>query len=227
MAQTDRQTDKSTHWAFTAYEDQYALVASMSDSTTVAEYGYQDEICPDTNRKHKQGYLRTKQQVRFSSLRKEFPGIHFEVARDWNKLLNYCKKKESRDLSGNIFTGTGSKEKPLTMAMTLIKMVSFADPKLKLHPPNYPGQGWRHYEVPEDHDEFYDIEAIYKSAVSNWLRENPNIIGLVTSPQMKFAFKTFWFDFMPYAIEEAIYNAADAFEEEMGPFIHPDEWMGV
>lgn len=96
MSKTDRQTDKSTRWAFTAYEDQWHLFKEGHIPISVAEWGWNHEQCPETNRKHYQGYVRTKQQVRFSAIQKIFPGVHLEVARDWNKLKQYCAKGETR-----------------------------------------------------------------------------------------------------------------------------------
>lgn len=83
----------------TVYEPQWPLLEVMPPD--VAEWGWQDEVCPDTGRKHKQGYLRTKSQMRFSGLKKILPGVHLEVARNWAALMTYCKKVESRDPDGN------------------------------------------------------------------------------------------------------------------------------
>lgn len=206
MAKTDRQTDKSSRWQFTAFEDQYGLVDDMSKSATVAEYGYQTEICPETARKHRQGYLRTKNQVRFSALRKEFPGIHFEVARNWEALINYCKKEETRDNDGKKFSGTGSKEKPLTMALALMKLASYADPKPLMVSIPVSRMGPDGSDIPL-HDKLewvpgeYDVKAMYVSAVRNWISINPDIIALVTQPQYKSAYSDFWKDFQKMAIE--------------------------
>lgn len=96
MSETDRQTDttaKSTRWAFTAYVDQWSLFKTMPHD--IAEWGWQEEICPETSRHHYQGYLRTKQQVRFSQLQKLLPGVHIEPSRDWNKLKQYCQKPDT------------------------------------------------------------------------------------------------------------------------------------
>lgn len=93
MAKTDRQTDKSSRWAFTAYEQQWSLFETISPG--IAEWGWQEEICPDTNRKHYQGFIRTSQQQRFSWLKKLFPGVHLEVAKNWEALLQYCQKKQT------------------------------------------------------------------------------------------------------------------------------------
>lgn len=92
--------DKTTRWAFTAYESQFDLFKKMHPA--VRQWGWNTEICPDTQRLHYQGYILTRQQHRFKgklpadSLRRMFPGVHIEPARDWAALLNYCKKAESR-----------------------------------------------------------------------------------------------------------------------------------
>lgn len=96
MPETDRQTDtttKTTRWAFTAYEGQWDLFKTMPP--TIAEWGFQQEVCPDTQRPHYQGYLRTKQQVRLSQLCKQLPGVHLEPAKNWSALTQYCNKTES------------------------------------------------------------------------------------------------------------------------------------
>ena len=91
--QTDRQT-KSSRWQFTAYKDQWSLFETMPPG--IAEWGWQREICPDTNREHYQGYLRLAQQQRFAWLAKNLPGVHVEVARNWQALIAYSKKEDTR-----------------------------------------------------------------------------------------------------------------------------------
>lgn len=233
MAKTDRQTDKTSRWQFTAYEEQYGLVDDMSKSSTVAEYGYQPEICPETGRKHRQGYLRTKNQVRFSALRKEFPGIHFEVAKNWAALINYCKKEETRDKSEKSFSGTGGKEQPLTMAQALIKLCSYADPKpimLEI-PQSRVGLDGKEIALASKYEwnYEYDSRAQYISAVKNWLKVNPNIIALVTQPQYKSAYFDFWQDFQALAVETALHgpegldSAYSITAESAEEFVEPEE----
>lgn len=94
----DRQTDKTSRWQMTVQEAQYGLLEKMPPG--IAEWGWQDEICPTTGRKHKQGFLRTSSQCRLSALIKLLPGIHFEAARNWPALITYCGKKETRDPNG-------------------------------------------------------------------------------------------------------------------------------
>lgn len=92
--QTDRQTDKSSRWAFTAYEEQWSLFETMPPG--VAEWGWNAEVCPKSNRKHYQGYLRLTAQQRFAWLRKLLPGVHIEICKNWDALKLYCQKEETR-----------------------------------------------------------------------------------------------------------------------------------
>lgn len=92
--------DKTTRWAFTAYEAQFGLFKKMPNA--IRAWGWNHEECPETQRKHYQGYILTRQQHRFKghtpadSLRRMFPGVHIEPAREWAALLKYCKKGETR-----------------------------------------------------------------------------------------------------------------------------------
>lgn len=173
MSQTDRQTDKSTRWSFTAYEGQYDLFAEMPD--WIAEWGQQDEICPETGRKHRQGYLRTRTQQRFSKLKQMFPGVHFEIARDWNALLNQCKKTESRDPSGNIVNQVNQR-KQLQMHEALMRIANS-------------------YVRNKD-----DLEKRFWDAVKELIREQPADVSLYTNPQVKRA----WDNTHDVWIEKAI-----------------------
>nr|WAE42309.1 MAG: replication associated protein [Cressdnaviricota sp.] len=87
-------TDKTTRWQMTVYEGQYGQLAKMPPG--IAEWGWQDEVCPDTGRAHRQGYFRTSTQQRLSGAIKMLPGIHIEPARNWEATVNYCKKPETR-----------------------------------------------------------------------------------------------------------------------------------
>lgn len=96
-------TSKTTRWAFTAYEADYDVINALANKSCdiIAEIGWQDEVCPTTGRKHRQGYVRTVRQVRFAQLKAVMGGSHIEAARDWAALLEYCRKKETRDASGS------------------------------------------------------------------------------------------------------------------------------
>lgn len=101
---TDRQTNgKTTHWQYTAYEDQWDLIKNLPAEITWE--GHQEEIT-STGRKHYQGAMISRQQHRWSgckgdykvgrTLTQQLPGIHLEPAEDWPKLLQYCKKEDTR-----------------------------------------------------------------------------------------------------------------------------------
>ena len=87
-------SDKSSRWQFTAYEEQFTLFNSMPPG--IAEWGWNTEICPKTNRTHYQGYLRLQSQQRFAWLRKLLPGVHIEIAKNWTALVQYCQKEDTR-----------------------------------------------------------------------------------------------------------------------------------
>lgn len=164
-------TDKTTRWAFTAYEAQYELFQTMPD--IVKEWGFQDEVCPETGRKHKQGYILTHTQQRFNRMKQTLPGVHIEVARDWNKLLNYCRKKDTRDLSGAQVHQTNV-NRPMTMGETLTLLAAY------IPTPEY-REAWMKINktLYTDKDEYWYCVRSYLHAT-----DNHNSIGLFTNPQM-------------------------------------------
>lgn len=128
MGETDRQTDKtakSSRWAFTAFEEQYGLFKVMPPY--VFEWGWQEETAPSTGKKHYQGYLRTKQQVRLAQLRKTFPGVHFEVSRNWDALKQYCSKSETAVSGTKVHQTSGN----MRTIYSLAKEVAQALPSLE------------------------------------------------------------------------------------------------
>jgi hypothetical protein len=118
-------TDKTTRWAFTAYEAEWHLFELMNDK--IAEWGWQLEICPKTQRKHYQGYMRTKTQQRFSSMKTIFPGVHLEQAKNWDALLQYCKKEDTA-VAGTQVAQVNTSQ-PMTMAQALIKLATYVMPR--------------------------------------------------------------------------------------------------
>lgn len=112
-------TLRTSRWQMTVYEPQYPLLETMPG--LIAEWGWQEERCPKTDRQHRQGFLRTFSQQRLSALRKVLPGIHLEPAKNWNALIEYCKKSETRDGDGNAVHQTNSREY-LTLDKALMKI---------------------------------------------------------------------------------------------------------
>lgn len=158
MAQTDRQTDKSTRWQFTAYENQWELFKVMPDK--IAEWGWQQEECPETGRKHYQGFIRTKTQVRHKFIRELFPGVHTEVARNWDALVNYCKKSET-SIEGTQVHQVGTKA--MTMKDALVRLASFASEQVEV----------------EEGDKASDAYVRdYWKCVRSVLQDDPDAIGL-------------------------------------------------
>ena len=171
MLETDRQTDKSTRWAMTVYEDQWALLEKMPE--IIAEWGWQEEKCPETGRIHRQGYFRTHRQVRFSQIKAVLPGIHVEVARNWAALLEYCKKTETA--IGNAVHEV-STNKPMTMAESLIALAKYHWSREKLE------------ELSDTKPKDRYVRE-YWSCVKDFLKEanKDNAIGLFTNNQMVLA----------------------------------------
>lgn len=113
-------SEKSTRWQFTAFEQDYPLLDSHAASghPLLAEIGWQDEIAPETLKKHRQGFLRTVRQVRFSQIKEIMGSCHLEKAKNWEALKLYCSKTASRDPSGS--TIQMQWEKPMRLHEMLI-----------------------------------------------------------------------------------------------------------
>lgn len=103
------ETDKTTRWSITVYEDQWHLFHNIQQYPDIAEWGWQKEMCPKTQRLHYQGFIRTKRQIRCSGMRKMIPQVHIEPAREWYKLRNYCRKQETQ-ISGTQVHATNETE---------------------------------------------------------------------------------------------------------------------
>lgn len=115
--QTDRQTSgKTTRWQITVYESQWPLMETMPPG--IAWWGWQKEICPTTEKAHYQGCMISRQQHRWSgckgdykvasTLTQQLPGVHIEPADNWQKLLQYCKKEDTRAPGSSFIAQTNS-----------------------------------------------------------------------------------------------------------------------
>jgi len=183
-------TDKSTYWGFTAYEGQWYLFDTMNDK--IREWGWQQEVCPETQRLHYQGYVAMKGQTRFSTMKQIFPGIHFLIPKHWEKWKNYCRKIESA-VPGTQVAQTNPSQ-PMTMAQALTK--------LALHIPFKRAVNWLESTNPIKENE-EQIKHEFWTAVREILRGDPNSVGLWTQPQYFRAWqhtREVWIDL---AIQEA------------------------
>lgn len=164
--------EKSTRWAFTAYENQWELF-NRPVTDPIAKWGWQEEVCPDSGRRHYQGYIQTTRQVRLSQLVKILPGVHLEIARNWDALVNYCKKDETA-VDGTRFEATNP-VRSMSMAQALIRVAS----KVK---PVFTG-------ADSDLDQIRKRNALeFDVAVAELLREDENLIGLYSQPQYERAY---------------------------------------
>lgn len=164
--------DKSTRWAFTAYKDQWHLFSSIPP--LVAEWGWQEEVCPKTQRQHYQGFIRTQRQVRFSQLQKSLPGVHIEPAKNWDALVNYCRKPDTSVTGTQVHQITSVKS--LTMAQALIKIAE-----------NRPNDlDFSKCESAKDFRELYLLE--FDQSVASILKVDENLVGLYSQPQYERAY---------------------------------------
>lgn len=206
------ESTKSTQWQFTAYEAQWSLFDVIPE--IVAEWAWQTEECGTTQRKHYQGWLRTKRQVRMSQLKKILPGVHLEIAKNFAALKAYCKKAETA-VEGTQQHVTNP-VKSISMAEALIR-VAKARPTL-----DYTGD-----ELPEELKRRYVAE--YDCAVATLLREDKNLIGLYSQPQYERAY-TKWRDvWVGYADEKTDRQTDkdDGNEDAVSVVSGSDSWDGA
>lgn len=182
--------NKNTRYQFTAYEGQYSIVDAVAqDKSFIKILEYQEEICPHTGRKHRQGCLQTQQPVRMSKVRSMIPGVHIEVALNWNALLAYCKKSASRDPSGNSVAIDNTSFSPKKVANFLDDIADYI---------------WEEYETdqlcPASDREYEEpthptrcaqesVKAEYWRAVSYIVMTNPEAIGILAQPLPQNAWK--------------------------------------
>lgn len=201
---------KSTQWSFTAYEAQWDLFKVMPE--LVAEWGWQEEVCPTTERKHYQGWLRTKRQVRFSQLRKILPSVHLEIAKNFKALQAYCKKTDTA------VDGTQQHHSnpvaALSMAKALIKVA---------------GVGVRidttRCETMDQFKQAYGRE--YELAVARLLRDDENLIGLYSQPQYERAYVKWRGVWVEKADSEKTDRQTDTRSETESVSSGTDSWYGA
>lgn len=160
-------------WSATFYEKQYHLMDSMPD--VVKEWGYQDEICPNTKRPHRQSWLKTKQQT-LKALIKKLPGVHLEPipSTETNriaKLKEYCAKEESKDPEGKREVKKNPNFLTTSEAFMLIAKHT---------------QGYITIETVKSKTLYKDM---YWYGVNRIIADNPALIGYFTPPQMEKVWK--------------------------------------
>lgn len=170
--------NKYTRYQFTAFEGQYDIIDN-ADKDFFKLIKWQDEIAPDTGRKHRQGCLATHRPVRPSAVRNKLPGVHIEPARNWAALLLYCAKEESRDVSGSSMTI--EYKAPPKLGELLLRMgemawdnhlsrealIEMGNPPTRHH--------WSVLDKNEIKEEYWDI-------VNEIIYTEPNLIGILAQP---------------------------------------------
>lgn len=81
---------QAVHWCFTSYKEELDI---KRDQCAYFVYGY--EKCPDTGRKHKQGYIKLKKKMRMAQVKTVLNdnSVHLEVKRgSVDEAIKYCMK---------------------------------------------------------------------------------------------------------------------------------------
>lgn len=199
MGKTDRQTDnkppkdRDNKWGFTAYEHQWQYFETMPE--IVAEWGWQTETCPTTDRKHYQGWMRLKRQARFAQMAKLFPGVHIEMADNLTALQAYCRKEDTAVPGSAVHES--SQSKAMSMADALIVLAT--------HVPYIPPYTIYDDVTPKKLHERYENE--FWCAVREVLTIDPQSVGLWTQPQYMRAWINLRTVYLDLAREKAEFDA--------------------
>nr|QUQ60667.1 replication initiator protein [Tomato leaf curl New Delhi alphasatellite] len=125
---------QSRNWCFTLFSYVLPLFSSLPDWANYIIF--QEEECPDTKRKHIQGYVNLKRPQRFSFLKKKLPdGAHIEQCKgSASSNRDYCRKDASRTAGPwefGVFAESGSnKRKTMERFQEDPEELRLADPKL-------------------------------------------------------------------------------------------------
>ncbi|ATO87997.1 alpha V1 [Tomato leaf curl Virudhunagar alphasatellite] len=125
---------QSRNWCFTLFTYVLPLFSSLPDWANYLIF--QEEECPDTKRKHIQGYVNLKRPQRFSFLKKKLPdGAHIEQCKgSASSNRDYCTKDATRTAGPwefGVFAESGSnKRKTMERFEEDPEELRLADPKL-------------------------------------------------------------------------------------------------
>lgn len=93
---TDRQTDKSTNWAVTAFGNDITLLEDVNSYPSYVKKVFGGrETCPDSGRLHFQGHIQLHTQQRLSAIKKWLPTAHLEIARNFKASIAYSMKSDT------------------------------------------------------------------------------------------------------------------------------------
>jgi len=176
----DRQTDKATNWAVTAYgEDILRLEDASGYPAYVKKVHGGREVCPTTNREHFQGHIQCAAQQRLSALKKWLPTAHLEVARNVQASIQYSLKSDTA--SGEKKTVTNPTPF-VTNRMAMEKLVAkcsqlCACTYLNTPPQRPDGSLWMvECHIDDKEDYWHRVRAI--------LLDEPDLCGMYAKPDL-------------------------------------------
>jgi len=182
MAKPDRQTDKSTWWSITTFDEGEQEWLKKGEFPGFVEKVHGGmEMCPTSNRLHFQGAVQCKAQQRFSAIKTMLPKAHIEAAIHREALRKYCMKEETAVGEKTVITNS-------TPYYTLEKLL-LALAKVKP------------YTI-EDSD---DPETSYWARANSILRDHSFLVGMLATPTTYRAWKFTkhtWFE--KVRVEESI-----------------------
>lgn len=169
MSKTDRQTDRSTWWSVTAFNDEIEQLESPAQYPDWLKFVHGGrEICPMTLRVHFQGALQCHSNIRFSQVKKWLPTAHIEKAIVAEALRKYCMKK---DTAAGEKTVRANDREYWPMERALVEI----------------GLALDEMEITQD-QVLKDPKAFYWMAVSCVCRRDPFRIAQLSIPNMEKSF---------------------------------------
>jgi len=185
-----------------------SIISNIKDNPNIRMIKYQDEICPDTGRMHRQGCMLTTSQHRFKgkvpneSCRKLLPNVHIEPARDWPALLKYCEKVATRDPDGHAVKAVSEYVRSETHdLMTDIAKIYLENQQIEKE--NFESESTRMVinVVRKENEKLTDfLTREYVDLTSTILRRNPKNCGFYGQPMPR----NLWKDYRDVWIDRAI-----------------------
>lgn len=116
--------DQSKNWCFTSFSDSVDWL--LSDNVSYFVVG--NEMCPDTGKWHKQGYVQFKNRMRMTQLKKIDLTIHWERSRGTPlEASAYCKKDGNFYEHGDIILSGVRKGNEFKVVTDLVRKRKFQE----------------------------------------------------------------------------------------------------
>jgi len=132
MSQTDRQTDKATHWNSAIFDvgENWAILKAPPPSF-IKEIHFQQEVCPTTQRVHFQTHVVCHRQVRLTQLTSWIKQTNWKPVRGKEYIANSIKytAKEDTAIPGTHTVTQGEKYYQLHEIMEVL--ARYAEPEIE------------------------------------------------------------------------------------------------